>query len=67
MDLSFSIQALTAEFIIKNHNKLEKKVYPVPSEIDHNVAKIALKNFGIEKDELTDEQIEYIRSWNVGT
>ncbi|MEM4934501.1 MAG: adenosylhomocysteinase, partial [Thermoplasmata archaeon] len=53
MDLSFSIQALTAEFIIKNHNKLEKKVYPVPSEIDHNVAKIALKNFGIEKDELT--------------
>jgi len=67
MDLSFSIQALTAEYIVKNHAKLEKKVYPVPKEIDRGVAEIALKVFGIQKDELTEEQLRYINSWNVGT
>jgi adenosylhomocysteinase len=67
MDLSFSIQALTAEYIVKNHSNLDKKVYPVPKEIDREVAEIALNIFGIEKDELTEEQKEYINSWNVGT
>ncbi|MFP3317960.1 MAG: adenosylhomocysteinase [Thermoplasmata archaeon] len=67
MDLSFSIQALTAEYIVKNHSNLDKKVYPVPKEIDRGVAEIALNIFGIEKDELTEEQKEYINSWNVGT
>jgi adenosylhomocysteinase len=67
MDLSFSIQALTAEYIVKNHAKLEKRVYPVPKEIDRGVAEIALKVFGIQKDELTEEQVKYINSWNVGT
>lgn len=67
MDLSFSIQALTAEYIVKKHETLEKRVYPVPKEIDRSVAEIALKIFGIEKDSLTDEQVRYINSWNVGT
>ncbi|MGC8979995.1 MAG: adenosylhomocysteinase [Thermoplasmata archaeon] len=67
MDLSFSIQALTAEYIVKNHAKLERRVYPVPKEIDRGVAEIALKVFGIQKDELTEEQVKYINSWNVGT
>ncbi|MEL9914290.1 MAG: adenosylhomocysteinase [Thermoplasmatales archaeon] len=66
MDLSFSIQALTAEYISKNRG-LAPKVYPVPSEIDTSVAKMFLKSRGITIDTLTKKQIQYIHSWNEGT
>ncbi|HID42828.1 MAG TPA: adenosylhomocysteinase, partial [Archaeoglobaceae archaeon] len=47
--------------------KLEPKVYPVPAEIDDMVAMLKLKSMGIEIDELTPEQDEYLRSWTMGT
>ncbi|MCL5874300.1 MAG: adenosylhomocysteinase [Candidatus Thermoplasmatota archaeon] len=66
MDLSFSIQALTAQFIAENPRK-EPKVYPVPSEIDLRVANTYLSSYGIEIDELSKEQLRYINSWEEGT
>ncbi|MGC8663340.1 MAG: adenosylhomocysteinase [Thermoplasmata archaeon] len=67
MDLSFSIQALTAEFIIKNHKKLEKKVYPVPRDIDVQVSNISREIFSIDIDVLNEKQKRYMESWNFGT
>jgi len=66
MDLSFSIQALTARYLAKNEPR-EPKVYPVPEEVDRRVAEIFLKVNGIEIDKLTEEQIKYINSWEEGT
>jgi adenosylhomocysteinase len=67
MDMSFANQALSAEYMVKNADKLENKVYPVPDDIDAEIAKIKLENMGIEIDELTDEQLEYLNSWKIGT
>ncbi len=67
MDLSFSIQALTAEYILKNHERLENRVYPVPQEIDRGVAELALKSFNIKIDSLNEEQKRYLETWGMGT
>jgi len=67
MDMSFANQALCVEYIVKNHKKLEKKVYPVPEEIDKEVARLKLNAMDIKIDTLTDEQKEYLSSWEMGT
>jgi len=67
MDMSFSNQALACEYIIKNYEKLEKKVYTLPFEIDEHIAKLKLKTMGVEIDELTEEQRKYLESWEEGT
>ena len=67
MDMSFSNQALVVKWLIENKGKLENKVYRVPEEIDREVARRKLKTMDIEIDELTEEQIEYLRSWKEGT
>ncbi|MEM0158263.1 MAG: adenosylhomocysteinase [Thermoplasmataceae archaeon] len=67
MDMSFAIQALTAENLVKNHKHLERRVYAVPSEIDEEVAKIKLKALGISIDSLTPDQLKYMNSWEEGT
>jgi len=67
MDMSFSNQALSAEYIVKHHNELENKVYRVPREIDEAVARLKLNALGIKIDELTEEQKKYLSSWEVGT
>jgi adenosylhomocysteinase len=67
MDMSFANQALSAEYMIKNADKLENRVYPVPEDIDAEIAKIKLENMGIKIDVLTEEQIEYLNSWTLGT
>jgi adenosylhomocysteinase len=46
---------------------LEPRVYPVPVEIDEEVARLKLRGMGVEIDELTAEQEEYLRSWEEGT
>ena len=66
MDMSFSNQALCVEYIVKKGG-LPKKVLPVPEEIDREVGRLKLKAMGIDIDELTDEQKEYLRSWHLGT
>ena len=67
MDMSFANQALSAEYMIKNYKKLEKKVYPVPVDIDKNIAGLKLKAMGITIDKLTAEQKKYLSSWEMGT
>ncbi len=65
MDMSFSIQALCAEYIVKNNGNLPVGVVDVPEEIDKKVALRKLNSWGTEIDKLTDEQEKYINSWNV--
>ncbi len=60
MDMSFAIQALSAEYLVKNRHKLEAELIPVPKEIDNFVARLKLKSLGISIDELTEEQREYL-------
>lgn len=67
MDMSFANQALSVEYIVKHHSKLEKKVYSVPVEIDRNIAYLKLKSMGIKIDKLTEEQKKYLESWEEGT
>ena len=67
MDMSFANQALCVEYIVKNHENLEKKVYSVPEEIDKEVARLKLKAMGIKIDTLTPEQEKYLSSWEEGT
>jgi adenosylhomocysteinase len=67
MDMSFADQALCVEHIVKNAKKLEAKVYPVPTDIDQNVARLKLQALGINIDKLTHEQEEYLSSWSEGT
>ncbi len=67
MDMSFANQALCLEYIVKNRGRLEPKVYPVPEEIDRQVARLKLDSMGIEIDSLTPEQMAYLTSWEEGT
>jgi len=67
MDMSFANQALSAEYLVKHHHRLERKVYPVPEAIDQEIARIKLHSMGIEIDQLTEEQARYLSSWEQGT
>lgn len=67
MDMSFANQALGAEYIVKNHKMLEKKVYPVPTVIDKEIARLKLAGMGMAIDKLTKEQKKYLASWEMGT
>jgi adenosylhomocysteinase len=67
MDMSFANQALTIEYLTRNVAKLEKKVYPVPADIDREVARLKLSAMGIRIDSLTPEQEKYLASWSEGT
>jgi adenosylhomocysteinase len=67
MDMSFANQALSAEYMVRNHDSLEKKVYPVPDEIDREIARLKLESRGVEIDQLTDVQTKYLASWDQGT
>lgn len=67
MDMSFANQALSLEYIAKNQQKLENRVYDVPESIDEEVARLKLAAFGIEIDTLTAEQEKYLNSWEMGT
>jgi len=67
MDMSFANQALSAEWMSRNHKKLEKKVYSVPADIDREISRIKLKTLNVSIDTPTDEQKKYMASWEVGT
>jgi len=67
MDMSFANQSLCAAFLAKNYHKLEKRVYPVPEDIDREIAALKLKAMGIKIDKLTPEQAKYLGSWTIGT
>ena len=67
MDMSFANQALAAEYLVKNHSRMENKVYAVPEEQDKRVARLKLESMGIKIDRLTPQQEEYLASWSEGT
>jgi adenosylhomocysteinase len=67
MDMSFANQALSAEFVVQNAGTLDRKVYPVPAEIDKEIARLKLATMGVDIDHLTEEQAKYLESWDEGT
>src|SRR5438132_1820333 len=67
MDMSFANQALCAEHIAKHHAELTVGVHDVPQEIDAEVARLKLHAMGVRIDVLTDEQRQYLSSWQSGT
>lgn len=67
MDMSFANQALAAEYMVKNIDKMENKVYSVPEDIDREIARIKLAAMGVRIDVLTDAQVKYLNSWEEGT
>ena len=67
MDMSFANQALSMEYLSKEHKNLDKRVYPVPLAIDQEIARLKLASMGVEIDSLTPEQEKYLSSWEMGT
>ena len=67
MDMSFTNQALAAEYLIQNQDDLEPKIYTLPTEIDDHVASIKLSHLGGGLEELTEDQIAYLSGWQEGT
>lgn len=67
MDMSFANQALSLEYLVKNADKMEKRVYSVPAEIDAHIAKLKLAAMNVSIDDLSAEQMAYLNSWQEGT
>ena len=67
MDMSFANQALAVEYLVEHAQELQPQVYPVPKEIDREIARLKLKSMGITIDTLTAEQKKYLVSWEMGT
>ncbi|MEE9292525.1 MAG: adenosylhomocysteinase [Acidobacteriota bacterium] len=67
MDMSFANQALACEHLARTGSTLENKVYPVPVDIDQEIARLKLESMGVKIDALTKEQTEYLSSWTEGT
>jgi len=67
MDMSFANQVLSIEYLLKNGRDLQPKVYPVPRELDQDIARRKLAAMGMRIDTMTDEQQTYANSWKAGT
>ncbi len=67
MDMSFANQALSAEYMLAHAGELEQRVYAVPDQIDEEIARLKLEAMGVEIDVLTEEQKDYLASWEAGT
>jgi len=67
MDMSFANQALGAEYMVKHTQELKNTVYPIPAEIDREIARLKLAAMGVQIDTLTPEQQKYLNSWEEGT
>jgi len=67
MDLSFSVQALTSEYLVKNRGRLENKVYDIAPEVDNGVASVKLETMGVKIDSLSEMQRKYLEGFELGT
>jgi len=67
MDMSFANQALSVLHLVRHAGSLEKNVYPVPPEIDQEIASLKLRSLGVRIDRLTPEQKKYLADWKEGT
>ncbi len=67
MDMSFANQALATEWLVQHHRELSPQVYSLPRELDERIARLKLDALGVRIDELTEEQRQYLSSWESGT
>ena len=67
MDMSFALQSLMSEYIVKNKDLLKPGIIEVPSYIDDKVGFLKLQSMGIEINALTEEQYNYIHGYEEGT
>ncbi len=67
MDMSFANQALGAEYMAKNADKLGKNVYSLPIEVDQEIARLKLEALGVKIDTLSAQQTHYLNQWQEGT
>jgi adenosylhomocysteinase len=68
MDMSFANQALAAEYLLTDEGRsLSKQVHRVPDRLDREIAALKLASMEVDIDTLTPEQVEYLKSWDVGT
>jgi adenosylhomocysteinase len=67
MDMSFANQALSLEYMLKNADRMENRVYSVPEEIDKLIARLKLDAMNVQIDTLTPQQVAYLNSWQEGT
>ena len=67
MDMSFALQSLMSEYIVKNRDSLKPGMIDVPEDIDNRVGYLKLQSLGIEIDSLTEEQYNYIHGYEEGT
>ena len=67
MDMSFANQALSVEYLVARGRTLKREVYPVPRELDEDIARRKLAAMNMKIDSLTAEQAEYAKSWKAGT
>ena len=67
MDMSFANQALSIEYLLKHGKELAPRVYPVPRELDEEIARRKLEAMGMRIDTMSAAQAEYARSWKAGT
>jgi adenosylhomocysteinase len=67
MDMSFANQALAAEVLSKDANKMSKTVHRLPVAVDQEIARLKLQSMAISIDTLTAEQVKYLASWDAGT
>ena len=65
MDMSFALQTLSLEYLLKNGASLEKQVYDIPQEIDDAVALMKLRGMDLHIDHLTEDQVAYLSGWQV--
>lgn len=62
MDMSFAVQALSLEYLLKNHENMKPGLYSVPDSVDDEVSRVKLEAMGIKIDALTGEQESYLNS-----
>jgi len=67
MDMSFANQVLSIEYLLLHGNELEPRVYPVPRELDEEIARRKLEAMGMHIDTMSKAQSDYARSWKAGT
>jgi len=67
MDMSFANQAKGSEYLANNKGKLEPGIHAIPQEVDREIARLKLNAMGVKIDDLSDEQVKYMNSWNEGT
>jgi adenosylhomocysteinase len=67
MDMSFANQALSVSWLLGQAGGLAKSVFPVPQEIDEEIAALKLASMGSALDKLTPAQKKYLAEWREGT